>query len=85
MPDMQANLLLFKEDFISLKRDIHVLGDVGDRSLVLQIAPEREERDQPVQRPAFQIVEAEGLRDASCDRALTRGRGAVDRDDRYWF
>jgi hypothetical protein len=52
-----ANLLVFQDDFVVLEIDVHVLGGSARRARPSGLA-QREQGDQPVQRPAFQVVEA---------------------------
>jgi len=40
------------------------------------------QRDQPVERPAFQVMESERGGDPARDRALAGGRGTINRDNR---
>ena len=56
-------------------------GGLGEALLVLQILAQGEKRDEAVERPAFEIVEVQGVRHPLGDRPLARGGGSVDRDD----
>src|SRR5206468_12301023 len=60
----------------------HPLGDLRQGLLGAHPVPQRHERDQAVQRAAFEIVKRQLIGHAPGDRALAGGRGTIDGDHR---
>jgi len=72
VPDMLANLLVFQDYFVSYELHVHALGGLREARLVLQVLPQREKGDEPVERAALQVVETQLLRHPLGDRAFAR-------------
>src|SRR5712692_750252 len=75
-----ADVFVFKQHFVFQERNIHVGSDFRERDFVLHAPAQRSERDQPVERAAFQVMKAERVGDVPRDRPLARGGRAVDGD-----
>src|SRR5712692_2515225 len=57
------NILFFQQHLLIRKDDVHARGEFRERDFVLHALPQRGERDQPVERSALQVVEAERFGD----------------------
>src|SRR5437868_6200785 len=80
--DLFGHRLVVEHDFAVLEHHIHFFCEPQERPLIDGALPEGEQRHEPVERTALEVMEAQALRDAARDRPFARGRGTVDRDHR---
>src|SRR2546422_2511822 len=79
---IQRNILIRQEDFSTHEIHGHALGDLRQGLLGAHPVPQRHERDQAVERAAFEVVKRQLIGHAPGDRALAGGRGTIDGDHR---